>query len=155
MQGRKEITLKNEFENCLLSYNTPFNNSQIRYKTVLLFLNIYLAVHRITDAPFFAEGIHLLHDGEGFGVGHHRGFEETGLDASFAFKNLVFVASNHFDGAVVGGDEFVIAPYLYPSGTIDVIDADIAFGNDDNAKTVVETECSRLEVGHLAVGIGE
>ena len=114
-----------------------------------------LAVHRITDAPFFAEGIHLLHNGEGFGVGHHRGFEEAGFDAALAFEDLVFVASNHFDGSVVGGDEFVIAPYLYPSGTIDVIDADIALSAAYDATAVVETECSRLEVGHLAVGIGE
>ena len=114
-----------------------------------------LAVHRVTDAPFFAEGIHLLHDGESFGVRHHGRFEEAGFDAALAFEDLVFVASNHFDGSVVGGDEFVIAPYLYPSGTIDVIDADIALSAAYDATAVVETECSRLEVGHLAVGIGE
>ena len=73
-------------------------------------------------------------------MGHHGGFEETGLDASLAFEDLVFVASDHFDRAVVGGDEFVIAPYLYPTGTVNIIDADIAFGTADDATAIVETE---------------
>ena len=73
-------------------------------------------------------------------MGHHGGFEETGLDASLAFEDLVFVASDHFDGTVVGGDEFVIAPNLYPSRTVDVVDANVAFGATDNATAVVETE---------------
>ena len=97
----------------------------------------------------------MLHDGEGFSVRHDGRSEEAGFNAALAFEDLVFVASDHFDGTVVGGDEFVIAPYLNPTGTVDIVDTDVAFGTADDATTIVETEGSRLEVGHLAVGIGE
>ena len=86
---------------------------------------------------------------------HQGGFEEAGFDAAFAFEDLIFVAGDHFDGTVVGGDEFVVAPYLYPIWTVDVVDAYVAFGATNDATTVVETEGTRLEVGHLAVGICE
>lgn len=86
---------------------------------------------------------------------HHGGFEETCFDAALAFEDLIFVAGDHFDGAVVGGNELVVAPYLYPIGTVDVVDADVAFSATDDATAVVETEGTRLEVSHLAIGEGE
>ena len=99
-----------------------------------------LSVHGVADTPLLAEGIHLVHDGEGFGVGHHGGLEEAGFEAALGFEDLVFVAGDHVDGTVVGGDELVVAPNLYPTGTVDVVDADVAFGAADDAATVVETE---------------
>ena len=98
------------------------------------------AVHGIADAPFTTERVHLLHDGEGFGVGHHGGFEEAGFDAALGFEDLVFVAGDHVDGMVVGGNELVVTPNLYPIGAIDVVDADVAFGAADDAATIVETK---------------
>ena len=88
-------------------------------------------------------------------MGHQGRLEETGFDAALAFEDLVFVAGDHVGGMFVGGDELVIAPDLYSIGTVDVIDADVAFGSTDDATAVVETEGSRLEVGHLAVGVAE
>lgn len=77
------------------------------------------------------------------------------FEAALAFEYLIFIAGHHVDGSVVGGYKLVVAPNLNTSWTIDVIDADISFGAADDAATIVETKGTRLEVGHLAVGIGE
>ena len=110
-----------------------------------------LFVHRVNNAPFLSQCVHLFHDAQRFFMWHHRRFEFSRFDTSAAFKYLIFITVYHVFRLRISSYKLVVSVNLDDMRAIDVVNTDIAFCSVDYALAVVQCQGSGLKISHHSV----